>query len=156
MTITASSVILTNSNMSTREDVQRELHAIKTERRRRQRELLHKVRPSRGALARSPPVSTSSPHDLHPDQLSSCSTKLRSDGSTFKESSVAALVEPLLPYRPETAAPPNVLRMAYVTQSNGHLSLCPHHVMGDFVEMLDLSPWDISSDNTDGLWLQSR
>ena len=140
--------------MSTREDVQRELDAIKTERRRRQRELLRKVRPSRGPLATTPPVT--SQYVLHVDQLSTCSTMLRGDDSTSRESSIAALVEPLLPYRPETAVPPNVLRMAYVTHSNGHISPCPNHVMGALVEKLDLSPWNISLEHTDGLWLQNR
>lgn len=69
---------------------------------------------------------------------------------------MAALVDPLLPYRPETAVPPNVLRMAYVARPNGRLSPCPDHVMGRLVEKLDLSPWDISSEHTDGLWLQNR
>lgn len=158
VTSTFSSVSSTESNMmSAREGVQRELDAIKTERRRRQRELLLKARPSRGALATSSTASTPPQHALHADQLSSCPTTLRGDGSTSGESPVAAaLAEPLLLYRPETAAPPNVLRMAYVAQSNGHLSPCPEHVMGSFVEKLDLSPWDVSSGHTDELWRQSR
>lgn len=144
--------------MSAREDVQRELDAIKTERRRRQRELLlHKARQSRGALATSSPASTPSQYALHADQLSSCPTTLCGDDSTSGESPVAAAsAEPLLPYRPETAAPSIVLRMAYVAQSNGRLSPCPDHVMGAFVEKLDLSPWDVSSGYTDELWRQSR
>lgn len=134
--------------MSRLEDVQRELDAVKAERRRRQQALYDLHRPV--SKASSPPFS--SPSGRFPTTTAHavmCTSRLahgeEGDGSLSP------------PYRPETSIPRQLLSMAYVPRPDGLLSPCPSHFMGKHVESLDLSPWDFcSSQATDSLWQLNR
>lgn len=138
-------MLMADPNMSTLKEVQRELDAIKAERRRRQ-QALYDIRPavsptalaSRTARGRFPAAV----HAL------SCANMLRRKGQGDGHP---------IPYQPETEAPLQLLTMSYVLRPDGILSPSPTHFMGSLVESLDLSPWDVSSTkSTDALWQGNR
>ena len=129
--------------------MQRELDAVKAERRRRQ-QALYDIRPQVSHVSGSLPPSPSSPVGGFPAAVHAtmcAKTTVRDDRGDGG----------LPPYKPETAVPRQLLTMAYVPRPDGRLSPCPKHFMGDHVESLDLSPWDISSaEETGSLWQVNR
>lgn len=136
---------MADPNMSTLKDVQRELDAIKAERRRRQ-QALYDIRPpvSQRALASctTPGRFPTTVHALF------CANMLRRKDQSDEHP---------IPYQPEIKAPLQLLTMAYVLRPDGILSPSPTHFMGSLVDSLDLSPWDVSSTkSTDALWQGSR
>lgn len=137
---------MTDANLSRLDDVQRELDAVKAERRRRQ-QALYDIHPP-VSRASSPPPSSPLGRFRTTVHAVMCTNMLvsneKGDGSL-----------PL--YRPETSVPRQLLTMAYVPRPDGLLSPCPSHFMGNHVDSLDLSPWDFSSaEATDSLWQINR
>lgn len=132
--------------MSRLEDVQRELDAIKAERRRRQ-QALYDIRPTVSHASGAPPSSSLGQLPATVRAVM-CSNLLGSEGKGD---------ESLPSYRPEIGVPRQLLTMAYVPRPDGLLSPCPGHFMGSLVESLDLSPWDFSSpEASDYLWQINR
>ena len=137
---------MADANMSRLEDVQRELDAVKAERRRRQRALYD---------IRSPVPHAPSPPPYSP--LGRFTSAVRAVMFANMLAHDENGDDNLAPYRPETSVPRQLLTMAYVLRPDGHLSPCPDHFMGDHVESLDLSPWDFSSaEATESLWQKNR
>lgn len=139
---------IADPDVTSLEDVQRELDAIKAERRRRQRALYD------GTLAGAPRATTKMP-------ASSSKVRFPAAARTVIWANVLHRSEKeeerMLPYEPEACAPFQLLTMAYVSRSDGRLGLSPGHFMGSHVEALDLSPWDISSaEHIDALWRANR
>lgn len=138
---------------STLKDVQEELSAVKTERRRRQRELL---RPARHTPASSPTTTSASisPYLQSHGNVHTISTRSGDASNTI----VAAIArngnQP--PYRTTTALPLQLLRVTYVPRPDGRLALCPDHTVGSLVEHLDLSPWGLSAEQTELLARENR
>lgn len=60
------------------------------------------------------------------------------------------------PYHPESALPPQLLRMVYVSDLESGLTPCPTHKMGKLVGNLDLSPWKINANLVDMLIRENR
>lgn len=60
------------------------------------------------------------------------------------------------PYVPRTGIHPRLTLMKYVDRSDGCLSPCPGHVIGDEVRSLDISPWDLRTRGTDALLHENR
>lgn len=148
-TSTPAAMSMADPNMSTLQDVQRELDAIKAERRRRQQALYDIRQPgSHKALPSGTPSSLSLGRFPTAVQALICANVLGRKGEVDGHS---------LPYRPEINAPLQLMTMAYVLRPDGRLSPSPSHFMGNLVESLDLSPWDVSSTaSTDGLWRTNR
>ena len=59
-------------------------------------------------------------------------------------------------YVPQTVIPSRLMLMKYVERSDGCLSPCPGHVIGDEVRSLDISPWDLWTEGTDALFHEYR
>lgn len=60
------------------------------------------------------------------------------------------------PYVPQTGIPSRLMLMKYVERSDGCLSPCPDHVIGDEVRSLDISPWDLWTEGTGALFHEYR
>ncbi|CAM9672285.1 unnamed protein product, partial [Ectocarpus sp. 8 AP-2014] len=141
------SMSIADPDVTSLEDVQRQLDAIKAERRRRQRALYD------GTLAGASRATTKMP----------ASSKVRFPAAARAVIGANALhrkekgEEGMLPYEPEACAPFQLLTMAYVPRSDGRLGPSPGHFMGSPVEALDLSPWDTSfTGQIDALWRANR
>eukprot|EP00903_Cladosiphon_okamuranus_P017842 g16420.t1 len=146
----AADMWMADANMSRLEDVQRELDAVKAERRRRQQALYDNIRPP-GSHSLSPPAS------LPASPLARFSGTVRAVMCWKKLACHGRGNERFPPYQPETGVPRQLLTMAYVPRPDGLLSPCPKHFMGNYVESLDLSPWDLSSpEETGSLWQINR
>lgn len=159
----AATALMASPNMSSLEDVQRELDGIKAERRRRQREL-YTIRPSRSLHTASSSATTTattasrrSPLATDSSSLSSSILNDHTSGISSERRLAAVKGEATRPaYVPKTGVPPQLLEMAYVTQPGGRLLPSPEHVMGGPVQTLDLSPWDTSSEQTGALCHKNR
>ncbi|CAB1118818.1 unnamed protein product [Ectocarpus sp. CCAP 1310/34] len=125
------SMSIADPDVTSLEDVQRELDSIKAERRRRHRALYD------GTLAGASRETT---------KMTATSSKVRFPAAARAVIWANALhrkeegEEGMLPYKPEACAPFQLLTMAYVPRSDGRLGPSPGHFMGSPVEALDLSP----------------
>ncbi|CAM9865683.1 unnamed protein product [Ectocarpus sp. 6 AP-2014] len=139
---------IADPDVTSLEDVQRELDAIKAERRRRQRALYD------GTLAGASRATTKMPATSSKVRFPAAArTVIWANALHQKEKGE----EGILPYEPEACAPFQLLTMAYVPRSDGRLGPSPVHFMGSPVEALDLSPWDISfAGQIDALWRANR
>lgn len=148
----------------TLQDVQRELETIKATRRQRQRQMyIMRPRPAHDAsvtesssavddaVCGSHRIYSTSPDATLLHHRCTPPNQGRSSRPTLPRNERSSA-----PYQPGTKVPPQLLRMAYIKGSSG--SLCPRadHVMGSLVEILDLSPWDISAEQADTLWRDNR
>lgn len=141
--MTNTTIMMADPNLTSLKDVQRELDAIKAERRRRQRALyvIHPPAPSSTAKAQQGRFATSVRTVICGNLLGR-----RGESNGHQPS-----------YRPEVSLPLQLLTMAYVARPDGLLSPCPSHYMGNKVEALDLSPWNVSStEQIDVLWRENR
>lgn len=135
---------MADPELTSLKDVQRELDAIKAERRRRQQALYDIHRPASSSHAEK----TQQGRLATTVRTVICGNMLSRKGECSGHQ---------LPYRPEVSVPIQLLTMAYVARPDGLLSLCPRHFMGSKVEALDLSPWDVSSvEQIDALWRENR
>lgn len=136
---------MADPNLTSLKDVQRELDAIKAERRRRQR-----------ALYDTHPPKSSSPHvEKNPQGRFATTVRNVICGNLLGRRGESDGHKPS--YRPEVSLPLQLLTMAYVARPDGLLYPCPNHYMGNKVEALDLSPWNVSStEQIDVLWRENR
>lgn len=125
------------------DDVQRQLDAVKTERKRRMRRELHRLPPPQSTSSVTRKSSTSFPVD---PALSTCSVP---------DTGEALPLEVLEPYRPLRPFPTELLRRAYICGLHGECTLDPNNHIGDLVASVDLSPWSISEDHVE-LLVQNR
>lgn len=141
------SMSIADPDVTSLEDVQRELDAIKAERRRRQRALYD------GTLAGASCATTKMPASSKVRFPAAARAVIWANTPHRKEKGE----EGMLPYEPEACAPFQLLTMTYVPRSDGRLGPSPGHFMGSPVEALDLSPWDISFAGQIGaLWRANR
>lgn len=122
-------------------DIRRELHAIKTERKRRQKA---EVRLSH----HTPPV-VGLPIEVENSQRSQADGSISSWENVSISGSEQVLPLDLgRPCRPTKPFPPELLRMAYASHPDGSVGLDPQHKIGSFVAEVDLSPWRIAKEQT--------
>lgn len=144
----AAMMSMADPHMSSLQDVQRELDAIKAERRRRQRAMYDAIRPSRH-IAKKTTLSASEMFRF--TAAARALISVNALGRTEKKESR------LPPYSPEVGVPLQILTMAYGPRPCGRLFPCPSHRMGSLVEALDLSPWNMSSiEHTNELWSKNK
>lgn len=150
--------MMANANISNLKGIhnRREMGAVKVERHRQERNLFG-IPSQRFHVGSSAFTTTAQCYPLKMD--ASFASSISSDASAGSGevcSKTLGEEEVLTPYVPQTGVPSRLMLVKYVERSDGCLSPCPGHVIGDEVRSLDISPWDLSTESTNALFHENR
>ena len=148
-------MLLADPSISDLQSINQELRAVKAERRRRKRDLYVLCQP-RSVQKASSSTTTAAQCSLAVDASFILSTSRDPVAGREDICPTVMVEEALTPYVPETGVPPRLIRMRYIERSDGSLSPSPEHVMGNEVQSLDVSAWDLSTEETDELCRGNR